>query len=959
MRKQVEQAAGCFILTAQEAPETNRRMREDLYKKTMSADGIAGRRPYGIITRMIELVGWKRYELNRLMRFAGVTEKNFDSIFRRSCVWLPQARFIEESIIKNKFTDANAAGYFRKDDSLKKFLSSGPCVAAALRLQHGFEVQHSRETCKDLIEAYATQPLTEDAMREACGLPRKRRSGPDGELTIPVDSSSQESKNDTDQKFVNVAEAIRDECLQKGKTIFTKGMFKYLKLPTEHPSDMTRDAMWEELLSRKLVMAANLDNSKYKDGVMPFIQVPTKLTTIVDTKPGSDVTHSEVHDMSSLLKYATGCPEREANVCQVLEYLDKSVARLKKRGKQSAAAIEKMAILEKTKKKLVASETMLERPVHDQCAQPHEAPEGKRRRLARKTSAGAVNAARVEQTFRYRRNFQDLIRTRAYVEGDGSQKCSRRILQVLCADTHDLDIANSVFVIMHQLFERLDMKKVMPAHLWETLRKVATDRSGVCKALGLTVKEGKEVLHSCLFGANTPVCLGTDGFMRAFQRMALFMRWTACSLLPDVYELVRTMKEKRNPDASVLFYLYALVEDTVLQAWEDHLVSHFRPKHISLHFDGLRIDTSCLSGTPLRVHCAEAEKEIWERTGFKVTVVEKQHKYFLELCTQYGAARDDEALSDAKYACLRKDGNCILRAVAQLFPGKAARVLEYMQESSAANSQATWHGSRCYKDVLTALGLHAVPQLGFSITEQGKYLVHVEHTGRPHCVSVNAVLTDGNVLSVRVGGRSEKLDMPLTKLEEASQDAIDSGSIVTFRLFDQLGDVNWPADDLQTNLELLLQLHAGAGAESSDDVWVQDAAAVLQCSNKESDDECPDSSPAADDEDIVSVSSRLYKLLQEEVHRAKQRHSADKRCPLCPFRSFSRRDRLMAHIKTYHVPERQFVCSGTKQLKVVCALFDQDQLSRDSGSEYLKRSAEIMAHSIVPKLNCCVNDTCL
>ena len=51
--KQIEQFAGCFILTAQEAPETSRRMSEDHYKKTMSADGMAGRRPYGYVTRMI------------------------------------------------------------------------------------------------------------------------------------------------------------------------------------------------------------------------------------------------------------------------------------------------------------------------------------------------------------------------------------------------------------------------------------------------------------------------------------------------------------------------------------------------------------------------------------------------------------------------------------------------------------------------------------------------------------------------------------------------------------------------------------------------------------------------------------------------------------------------------------------------------------------------------------------
>ncbi len=57
LRKQVESFAGCFVLTGQEAPETTKRMREDLFKKTMSADGIAGRKPYGITTRHPPVIG--------------------------------------------------------------------------------------------------------------------------------------------------------------------------------------------------------------------------------------------------------------------------------------------------------------------------------------------------------------------------------------------------------------------------------------------------------------------------------------------------------------------------------------------------------------------------------------------------------------------------------------------------------------------------------------------------------------------------------------------------------------------------------------------------------------------------------------------------------------------------------------------------------------------------------------
>ena len=38
---QLENFAGCPVVTGQEAPENGKRIREDLYKKMMSADGHA------------------------------------------------------------------------------------------------------------------------------------------------------------------------------------------------------------------------------------------------------------------------------------------------------------------------------------------------------------------------------------------------------------------------------------------------------------------------------------------------------------------------------------------------------------------------------------------------------------------------------------------------------------------------------------------------------------------------------------------------------------------------------------------------------------------------------------------------------------------------------------------------------------------------------------------------------
>lgn len=137
LRKQIETFAGSIILTGQEAPETHKRLREDLYKKAMSADGISGRKPYGVSTRMFELVGWKRLEVNKMLKFGGVFESNFPSILRRSLVWKAKARFLPPQFLASHYPDSSVDGIFGKNPELKRFVMSGPAVLAAIRIQHG------------------------------------------------------------------------------------------------------------------------------------------------------------------------------------------------------------------------------------------------------------------------------------------------------------------------------------------------------------------------------------------------------------------------------------------------------------------------------------------------------------------------------------------------------------------------------------------------------------------------------------------------------------------------------------------------------------------------------------------------------------------------------------------------------------------------------------------------------
>ena len=111
-----------------------------------------------------------------------------------------------------------------------------------------------------------------------------------------------------------------------------------------------------------------------------------------------------------------------------------------------------------------------------------------------------------------------------------------------------------------------------------------------------------------------------------------------------------------------------------------------------------------------------------------------------------------------------------------------------------------------------------------------------------------------------------------------------------------------------------------------------------------------------DEEGAVVVEEALLGKLQAEVDECVTK-SADWKsrgtmpCPLCPFRTFHRRDHWERHARRYHSRRQQYCCSGTKQLSIVIALHDADQLHRRRGRNYLQRSADVLRRSVRPALS--------
>ncbi len=822
-RKQVEQFVGRIVLTAQEAPENSRKLREDLYKKTMSADGIAGRKPYGIRTRMLEVVGWKRLEANRLIQFAGVSERNFQSIYRRSFVWKPKARFLDPEYLKAHYPDHAVDGIFPKNPSLKKQITSGPAIAAGLQHQHGFELHHSKQDSIDMIEQYAAlggdDGLTEDSMRLACGLKLRDRSKDQspGDGTLGCDSSQTETSEHKKALQV-VAQHILDKMLAKQMDIFTGSMFKYFGLPSGAPNT-DKETTWRHLQEYGLMTSVGGARTKAKDAVRPLVTSAVPFRDIIQATPACVVrSFPETYDLQSLSNYLFENPSRELNVAVMTSFYSGYIRQLQSgrgRGKRSAEASCQLEDIQRMEGRYSAKENIAKRLYETirSLQVAGTAPSSPRRRMRRKasvstdpsqeTAVGPESRGRLtEQQVHYHYTMDRLIRTRRQADTVSAQGCSRRVLQVLCPHTVDLDIENCMFVLLDQLVQRLELHPPMPGSMRETLKRCAYDREVVCRDdLRTNLPGGKHVLTTVLNGSAVPPRWQENEFLLNVQRLARYLRWVACSLLPDVYETCKKDTTRRFPEASTLFYLWTAVEDSVLSAWLDY-VHKYPTTHLSLHFDGIRIQKELPCDTA--EFCKRCADYIAEETGFKVLIREKFHRTLLHILP---LRSETEELGDVDDVFIRK-GNCIYAAVMHLI-GRTAEIRAVLSDTESAISvAANARGVRSYVSVRDSLQLGLAPHRGCEFPVAGLYLLHTEHDGNPHCVAVTYPEDDSPVTIIDGRRRwSVSKDVWSVSLLEA----VDRCTMITFRVFETANEVVWPDATMQDALAGLLDLQAGGG----------------------------------------------------------------------------------------------------------------------------------------------------
>ncbi|CAE7421452.1 unnamed protein product [Symbiodinium natans] len=539
------------------------------------------------------------------------------------------------------------------------------------------------------------------------------------------------------------------------------------------------------------------------------------------------------------------------------------------------------------------------------------------------------------------------MRSRRYAEAASVQNLGTAWQAEVLQHTVDLDIENCSFTLLLQMLDKLKPQDPSWSDVRETLRECVEFRTfTIQNKLKLNVTAGKQLLQKVFNGSAPPGDLTNNEFIIRLQRASLFCRWVAASCLKDI-AWASMLQFKEKPDLSVLTYFWNIAEDMVLESWL-RKANPLQSKHTSLHFDGIRLDRDVVL-PDTHGFCDSCSAWIEKDTGFKVKIRAKEHLNFLQLL--------QKAIAPQEVACpdnLQKNGNCILAALHHLgYGGQAATM--------AAASEGTEHAfftrrqRRTYEQVSKFTQLPIFPRMPCTEFVAGqKFLLHLATAGQPHCLAAQALSLE----QVQLTNVTATYKFSMADFSRMLTEATDRKYIQFFYVEQKPDTVVLDANEAE--YELLLETQAGANHEDDgEDNFAEDFVRDVETQEDAEDDE-PEDALQCEDESVTHVGDELLVHLKQEVQvfltggrRRKGRSADTARCPFCPFRAWPKikRGRVLHHVQTYHCLAKQYVASGTKQLKLIIALHDFDQIVSAPKGNYLYRSSRLLRQTVSPALS--------
>ncbi|CAE7784270.1 unnamed protein product, partial [Symbiodinium necroappetens] len=470
--------------------------------------------------------------------------------------------------------------------------------------------------------------------------------------------------------------------------------------------------------------------------------------------------------------------------------------------------------------------------------------------------------------------------------------------------TTDYDVASSMFTIVVQLF---DLVKPADCDIpsWRAVAKVANGAS-----------------HDKFEELNKQAVT----FLKALSNESRLLRWLACSQMQAEYGQLRRHSKNNWPEASIFAAWWNPAEDHILQVMLEEVQQHGFGGHISCHFDGLLLSTSMVksietaTGKNMILVLQEA---VQRNTRFEVAIKNKTLPSFDVWLSNKLRESDVDADLGTYRELLTATPNSIPAAITFL-GADLKQVVSRLRKESPSNAKADTHCVRQYSDWHGCGDLYLVPRHACVLNITKDFLLHLELPESSLCLGVK-VVTNDNILVMRAGKVYEGTMAQLMDLLESYH-----GTKQTF--FFDIASEDPDLDDVEIGF---LDLLAGSSSIK------KRPASIRQHQDPQNDGE-------------VDVGAELRRLLCDEVTaaiRATQARAGNlfppTVCPCCPWRQFERRRCLVEHLQHQHTEAKRFCPAGTKQLRVVVALYDHDRLhDRTPQPTFLARASELLRKTV-------------
>ena len=228
-----------------------------------------------------------------------------------------------------------------------------------------------------------------------------------------------------------------------------------------------------------------------------------------------------------------------------------------------------------------------------------------------------------------------------------------------------------------------------------------------------------------------------NAYVKNISREGRVMRWLATHMIPDIYEKLDIDGKKNWAEASAQSYFLAGIEARIPEALVEHCEFLCRGgsgrvlDHISLQFGGAEIAIRSFHMGFKK----SAENFIDEKTGFKVNLVEKTHKFLLDLVICDAESIERIGIPDAM-SPLYEQGNCILLSL-YLLEGDTDICGAYAE--IAICRKISGAPVRSYSDCISYIGGCALTPVSESDLEiGGEYIIHADgRATEPHCLPLH------------------------------------------------------------------------------------------------------------------------------------------------------------------------------------------------------------------------------